>query len=205
MREIALGFKAHSGWAAVVTIARSGGGIEVVERHRIELIDEGELWAKQPYHAAERLEANEARVVVKKGIAAARRMARLRMKEIVRGCAEGGYQIVACAVLMPSSMPKWSVEDILAVHPRMHKAEGILFPEALCLAAQNRKLPVFEVREKHLTEEAGNTLGISTAELNDRIVSIGKRIGPPWSKDQKTAAVAAMIALANINSAISET
>ena len=36
---------------------------------------------------------------------------------------------------MANPMPDWSVEEILAVHFRMHKAEGVLFRDALVEAA----------------------------------------------------------------------
>jgi hypothetical protein len=48
---------------------------------------------------------------------------------------ELGHEIVACAVLVPDPMPDWSTDEILAVHFRMHKAEGVLFPDVLVRGA----------------------------------------------------------------------
>ena len=45
--------KAHSGWAALVVAGKRDGDFEVVDRRRIELVEDE--WAKQPYHAAEDL------------------------------------------------------------------------------------------------------------------------------------------------------
>ena len=60
--RIAAGFKAHSGWAALVVIGVSGEDLQVVDRRRIELVDPGDIdWAKQPYHAAEDLPPAKAR------------------------------------------------------------------------------------------------------------------------------------------------
>ena len=54
--RIAAGFKAHSGWAALVVLGESDDGLVVVDRRRIELVDPADIdWAKQPYHAAENL------------------------------------------------------------------------------------------------------------------------------------------------------
>ncbi len=52
--ERCLGFKAHSGWAALVALGRDKDDLHVIDRRRIELADpaDGE-WARQPYHAAE--------------------------------------------------------------------------------------------------------------------------------------------------------
>jgi len=193
--KVAFGFKAHSGWAAMVVIGDDGEGFHVVDRRRIELIDEGELWAKQPYHAAEDLEPDEARAVVKLGIESARRVAIRQMREAVARIRTLKHEIARCAVLVPDPMPDWSTDEILTVHFRMHKAEGVLFPDALCQAAAACKLPLLAIREKQLTELAETTLGISISRSMETIAELGKTVGPPWGKDQKHAAMATMIAL----------
>jgi len=189
--KVALGFKSHSGWAALVVIGLSDGDCQVIDRRRIELIDEGELWAKQPYHAAEDLETEEACFVVNSGIAAARRVAVTRMRAIVSQIQKLKHEIAACAVLIPTPIPDWTTDEILAVHFRMHKAEGVLFPDALCRAANVCKLRLFPVSEKEITDQAAKSIGRPT----EIIAAVGRSIGPPWGKDQKNAALAAMMAL----------
>lgn len=186
--KVALGFKSHSGWAALVVVGLSENGFEVIDRRRVELIDEGKIWAKMPYHAAEELEPAEAAELVKRGVESAHGVAAERMREIAGRLRGYGYEIAGCAVLVPDPMPDWTTEDILAVHFRMHKAEGVLFPDALCKAAVGWGLSLTAVPEKRLAEYAGE-------ELAGEIVRIGKQIGPPWAKDQRNAALAAMIAL----------
>src|SRR5205823_6166868 len=74
--QVAFGFKAHSGWAALVGVGSAGGEWRIVDRRRIELVDEADAsWAKQPYHAAEALNPDEAGAVVRRGADAARRNA----------------------------------------------------------------------------------------------------------------------------------
>jgi len=189
--KVALGFKSHSGWAVLVVIGAAGNSFEVVDRRRIELIDEGDIWAKQPYHAAENLDAGEARHVVAAGIESARRVSLRQMREVVSVLIESGHKIAGCGVLVPGPMPNWTTDEILAVHFRMHKAEGVLFPDSLCQAAGKCKLPVAAVPEKRLNElaEANTDISLQT------IAALGRSIGPPWGKDQKSAALAAIIAL----------
>ena len=55
-------------------------------------------------------------------------------------------------------MPDWSVDQILAVHFRMHKAEGVLFRKALVDAAAKAKLSVIRVPEKQLNDFAKKEL-----------------------------------------------
>jgi hypothetical protein len=102
----------------------------------MELAEEADAqWAKQPYHAAEGLRSVEAQKVVQRGVAAARRLAVREMRAAVTRAREAKHEIVACAVLVGDRMPPWSVEEILAVHFRMHQAEGVLFRDALARAA----------------------------------------------------------------------
>lgn len=193
--RVALGFKAHSGWAALVVVGAAGNDFHVIDRRRIELIEDGEIWAKQPYHAAEDLAPDEARLIVQKGVESAHSVAQAQMREAVSRASRSEDEIAACAVLVPSPMPDWSTDEILAVHFRMHKAEGVLFPDALCRAAEKCKLPLAAVREKQLDEIVEKAFASPFETIMETIAALGKSVGPPWGKDQKTAALAAMIAL----------
>lgn len=184
--KVAFGMKAHSGWAALVVLGTPGGEPQVVDRCRMELVDKGDMpWAKQPYHAAERLNASAARDLVRRGIEAARRIAVREMRTALGRVSDAGHEVVACAVLVLDPMPEWTVDEILAVHFRMHKAEGVLFREALVLAARACDLKVHEIHEKKLDDHPSRKT----------IDSLRKSVGPPWGKDQKDASVAALIAL----------
>ncbi|HKQ98360.1 MAG TPA: hypothetical protein VJV75_10825, partial [Candidatus Polarisedimenticolia bacterium] len=93
--------------------------------------------------------------------------------------------------------PPWSIAEILAVHFRMHKAEGVLWREALATASAACDLQVVPVSEKRLGDEARTVLGTTPAGVQKRLAALGRDIGPPWGKDQKDAALAALIALAS--------
>jgi hypothetical protein len=107
---------------------------EVIDRRHVELVEE--TWAKAPYHAAEELEPSEARMIVNRGIKAAHKNAKRQMEALLKRTVKNGHKVAACAVLMGAPMPDWSTDEILAVHFRMHKAEGVLFREALLEAAK---------------------------------------------------------------------
>jgi hypothetical protein len=194
--KVALGLKAHSGWAALVALAAPDGELEVVDRRRIELIlPEDGHWAKQPYHAAEGLDAEDARDVVKRGIESARRLALREIRAAMKRARDARHEIAACAVLTSAPMPDWSVDEILAVHFRMHKAEGVLFRDALARATESSGLELVAILEKQLAEVAERTLATPRARLSERISALGKVVGAPWAKDQKDAALAALVAL----------
>ncbi|MDQ2974477.1 MAG: hypothetical protein M3R69_03585 [Acidobacteriota bacterium] len=194
--KVAFGMKAHSGWAALVVLGTRRGELQVVDRRRMELVEKDEAsWAKQPYHAAERLNASDARGLVRRSVETARRIAVREMRTAMKDAREAGHEVAACAVLMGDPMPDWTVDEILAVHFRMHKAEGVLFRDALVRAAETCDLKLVRVPEKQLDEYAERALATSMASLRKTIASLGKAVGPPWGKDQKDAALAAMIAL----------
>ena len=191
--RVAFGLKAHSGWAALVVVGNNESDYVVVDRRRIELVTEE--WQRQPYHAADGLEKNRARDLVKRGISAARTGAQRELRAAVKRETGRKNEIDSCAVLVSDPMPDWTTEQILAVHFRMHKAEGVLFKEALVAAAGNCGLKSVPIPEKLLTKHAETTLGSSIDQLANIVAALGKSVGPPWGKDQKEAALAALVAL----------
>ena len=194
--KVAFGLKAHSGWAVLVVVGLRDSEFHVLERRRIELIEEQDAnWAKQPYHAAEGLETGAASDVVTRGVAGAQCSTLREMRAALHWSQELGHEIVACAVLVPDPMPDWTTNDILAVHFRMHKAEGMLFPDALVQGARVCGLNVIAVPEKRLSEHAERSLTMPISRLMKVIDTLGKSVGAPWGKDQKSAALAAMIGL----------
>lgn len=194
--RVALGWKAHSGWAALVALGRDDDGFVVIERRRVELVaDPGAKWAGQPYHAAEYRERGEAHAIVERGNADARRAATVAMRGAIRRMNGAGHAVVGCAVVVPAPMPAWTIDEILAVHLRMHKAEGVLYPEALVRAAETCALHPHAVAERVLGERAGEALGINAVDALARIAALGRTVGPPWGSDQKNAALAACVAL----------
>ncbi|HEX6731505.1 MAG TPA: hypothetical protein VF074_15880 [Pyrinomonadaceae bacterium] len=189
--KVAFGFKAHSGWAALVVVGQNSGDPVIVDRQRIELVENE--WAKQPYHAAEDLKPAAARDLVKRGIQEAERNALREMRAAIKRETVRGNEVSACAVLVGEPMPDWSVDEILAVHFRMHKAEGVLFRDVLARAAERCGLKVVAVPEKQLAEYGA--LNTSARTLAQKVATLGKSVGPPWGKDQKDAALSALVAL----------
>jgi hypothetical protein len=178
----------------VVAVGLAGKDVQVIDRRRIELIEPGTTWAKQPYHAAEDLPTEKARRLVARGVEAAHRVAASEMRALVERSKEAGHEIIGCAVLIGTPMPEWTTAQILSVHMRMHKAEGILFPAALVRAAEACEMKVLTLSEKNLSARAGESLEL--ADATEKITLLGKSVGAPWGKDQKAATLAAMIALA---------
>jgi len=180
----ALGFRAHSGWAALVAVAGSIDAPRVLERRRIVIADPEMPGSKQPYHAAAELPFPRAEALVKKAIESSRALALEALSATVESLRSRGHEVAGAAVLLGSGYPLPGLEKILGSHPLLHTAEGEMFRDVLVWAAKECRLPVSGVREKAL----------DAASLK-RIDSLGKLIGPPWTQDQKYATLAALMTL----------
>ena len=165
MSRLAFGLKAHSGWAALVALGERGAVLEIAERRRLELVNAQDAhWAKQPYHAAAGLDASDAEALVARSIAAADRCTEQELASALALRRAAGDDVVACGVLLGGGMAPLTVREILAVHARMHQAEGELFRGALARAAERAGLELIGVREKQLEASASETLSLSAAE-----------------------------------------
>jgi hypothetical protein len=193
--QIALAWKAHSGWSAMVALGMQDGIYQVVERSHVELVEEA--WEKMPYHAADRLahDTGEADRLISAAIAVAQRLSTAAIRAARVRLQAAGHDVKACAVVTGNPMPHWSTAEILAVHLRMHQAEGCLFREVLLRAAQDCGLPALAIQEKTLLEQASQALDLSPNDLEAGLNALGKQAGPPGGRDQKEAAQAAMLAL----------
>ncbi|MGE5278091.1 MAG: hypothetical protein ACM3SU_13925 [Acidobacteriota bacterium] len=194
MTRAGLGFRAHSGWAAVVAVAAKAGSVEVVDRRKIGLSGEG--IPRQPYHAAEGLELEKARELIRRCVRGSRRLADRALRETIADLRREGYEVAGCGLLLASGRPLPGLPAILASHALIHTADGEHFRDAIVQAAGKSNLPVTTVREKDVWARASADLLVPIDRLERRIAEIGKAIGPPWTQDQKLAAMAAWLALA---------
>ena len=191
--RIAIGLKARTGRAVLVAVGGSVGEPQLVERSQLPLLPDG---AFAPYHAAQKLEPLEAHKSVARSIAAAQELATSGIGEAARRLVEAGHDLRGCAVLVGTGMPGWTTDEILAVHVRMHKAEGELFRDVLVSGAHACGLALATLPEKSALDDAARTLSLTRTQLDARLAGLGKSAGPPWGKDQKEAAAAALVALA---------
>ncbi len=188
-----LGFRAHSGWAMLVGLAGAVAEPAVVLRRRIEL---SARTPRQPYHAAEGLPFTQAEGLVRQAADEAADLAGRAVKEAVAELRAKGHEPAAAGLLLAAGRPLPGLRDVLASHALIHAAEGELFRDVLRQASRRQDLRLAEVRERELSERAARTLRRSEAELERRLAEWGRALGPPWTQDEKSAALAAWLALA---------
>lgn len=158
----------------------------------MRLLPEG---AFAPYHVAEALPADARQASVDRDVASARRLAQSGIRDVVDRLRGAGHNVCACGVLIGGDMPAWSTDQIVAVHVRMHQAEGKLFRDVLVSGARACGFAPVPLREKSALDDAAIAMRVERSELESRLASLGRRAGAPWGRDQKEAALAALLAL----------
>lgn len=192
----ALGFRAHSGWAAVVAVGGSVGAPTVLDRWRIELADPAIRGSKQPYHAAVGLEKAVAGRFIRRCTAATNVMARRAVRGIMEDVQKKGCVVVACGNLLGSGRSPATLAAALASHVMLHTAEGEFYRDALERASRRFGLKVAGMRERDVLELATAILAIPSEQLQRKLSELGRLLGPPWRQDEKLATLAAWLALA---------
>jgi hypothetical protein len=195
MKQAAVGFRVHSGWAAVVAVCVEKGAPVVLARQRVYLVETFTYGFRQPYHTAEKMLLGQAREFIARMQAEARRLAYRAVRELASRAQEQGAKLTRCGLLLASGRALPELEKILASHALIHTADGELFREALLHASARCGLRDFTIKERELLERAGQTLRLKSTVLMDRVTELGRSFGAPWSQDEKFATIAAWLAL----------
>jgi hypothetical protein len=119
------------------------------------------------------------------------------VEEVVGELRERKYRVVGCAVVLASGRPLPPLAKILGAHPLIHTAEGAFFREVFSKACKELGLTVGGFRERDLDESVQTAFGKTSGRIRRKISTLGRSVGPPWTTDQKTAALAAMLVLGN--------
>jgi len=201
MKPAALGVRMHSGWGVLVAVSGDPGSPEVIDRRRIVITDPAIPGANQPYHHAARLGVSgtglrESEKYLASCATVSERLAFTAIEEVVRELEGRDHRVVGSAVLLAAGRPLPPLAKILGSHPLLHTAEGEFFRRAVIQACERLRLAVSEIRERELEAQAKIAFGLTASQVQRRIATLGSSLGPPWTKDHKAAALAALIALA---------
>ena len=187
----AIGFSVHTGWAASVLVAGPLGAPRIVDRLRIRFADSDDTVRAEVYHRAARLSGGAAAKFVRESQDAAARRARAAVQSL-----RDSQPLVAAGILMSAGKLPSDLASILRSHPLIHTAEGVFYREALATAAEDCGLEVVRIPRRELPDRFASALGTDGAGARERLTAMGRTVGPPWARDQKDAAMAALVALA---------
>ena len=195
MKGAAIGVRAHSGWGALVAVSHSAGLIEVLDRQRVTVTAPGTREAIQPYHFAEGLQLPRAEEFLKNCFASSKHLAFAALRDVVEELHHRQYRIVGSAILLASGRPLPALANILASHALIHAAEGVFFRDVFSQSFDSLGIPVTGFPERNLDNAVQATFGESATPVCQQISTLGRSLGPPWTRDQKSAALAALIVL----------
>lgn len=202
MKSAALGFRAHSGWTALVAICSTKGVPRVLARERIHLVETFTYEFRQPYHTAEKMPLEEARAFIARVETEARSLTHCAIHELQQNLEAQGYKLRRCGLVLASGRTLPALPQILASHALIHTADGELFRRAILDASARSGLAAATTKERDLPYQASRVLRLKPSDLSRRIADLGRPLGPPWSQDEKLASLVAWLALASPPSAL---
>jgi hypothetical protein len=178
-----VGVADHFGWAVAVTASPAH---HVVDRRRIELVEPGVTPAPIHYDSA-RLDVAATAALVATVRASVARATAAALHDLAAALPEPVSSI---------SMRTWPLDfptDIAVQRrsPWEARADAVMYRQILAEVAQTREWAV------HLYD-ARDVIARATALLGERAVDVLEgpraRLGPPWTKDHRTALAAAILA-----------
>jgi hypothetical protein len=190
----ALGFRAHSGWAALVAVTEPLSAPAVVLRRRIVTADPKVAGSKQPFHAAEDWPLPKAEKYIERCSDSSHQLALAAVQAALDELQQAGHIPIACGAIVGSGRQLPDLQRILASHALLHAAEGEFFRNVIATATERCKLRNVCVKERELFERCRTEL-TSENELQRHLATLGRALGPPWRQDEKFATLAAWLAL----------
>jgi hypothetical protein len=193
----AIGLRVKTGRAIAVLLAGSAAEPRILARREVALADPDLPDTRFPYHAALELPEREGAAVVTR--------LRKRIEAIAAGAVAELAAELRAAKLRPAGVGLVVSSDVDPAklgnpHVRAHASEGRLFREVLEQGARAARLPSLVLLEREALGRACAALHRSEAKLQETLAELGKQVGRPWRADEKTAALAAWVALAGAKS-----
>jgi hypothetical protein len=179
---VRVGIADHLGWAVVVTASADH---EVVDRRRIELVEPG-LTAAPIHYESWRLDVAETATLVAEVRASVVRATSAAFDELAAAL-PGPVEWIALRD-WPSDFP-----DDVAVQrrpPYEARADAIMYRQVLAEVAEARGWGVRRYNAKDVGARAIGVLGTTADEV---LRGPRARLGPPWTKDHRTALAATIV------------
>lgn len=197
--QVGLGLRGQKGGAVVVAVAVENGQPRVVLSRWLATHAEGDRLAFEPYGVAAEMakgtEVEDAAAAVAEGRRRQDQLAARGLDGMVRDLAGPGTVVAGLLV----NRAGWITDLLsysLAWAEHVPVAEGLAVREALRFGVRACGIESVELDEKSLMDVAAERFGLSVAEVEGRLKSLGAEAGKPWRKEQKLACLAAWVAVA---------
>ncbi len=190
-----VGIADHRGWAVLLSVGARDGVPVVLDRRRAELLDAG--LPSQPYHH----EGQELAVgVARELVARVARSAADRAHAALSGLASdlAPEERLVCIALReePGRPVPDDIASVLRSQAASIAADGNLYRDAICSAAAALGIDVVRHRRGEEISRAARALDANEDRVESLLSALGRALGPPWQKEHRAAAAAAIAALA---------
>ncbi len=193
MLRAAIGFRVKSGWATAVLLAGPIKSPRVLDRRVVDLCDPNIPESRQPFHSALGVhEAADEKVVapLRKIV---ERCTNRSVAKLIKDYRNGGHDLCSAGLVVGSEIDPVMIKN---PHIRAHAFEGRLFREVLAAALRSNGLDCLVIVEREIYHVATTRLRQPENELKRSVAELGRALSGPWRADEKTATLAAWLALA---------
>jgi len=193
MRHFAIGVEDHYGWANLVSVAVSGLDITLINKRRVDLI-EPDLPASPYHHETLQMQHSKAEKLVRSVRASANKCAKTALASLVSELAPATCRAMAIRTPPLAELPA-KVAEVHANPYVMHRADGMIYHQALTRAANQLGLSVLNFDKSHVLElAAAQFRGLTSSTLENRLKALGRPLQPPWRKGHIIACAGAIVA-----------
>jgi len=189
----AVGFTVKSGWASAVLMTGSATAVHLVDARRVDLSNPQLPESRQPYHAGTGT-ARPDGPELSRLVTSVESFGKQSVTEAIDSYQHAGYRLRGLGVVVGSLIDP---NGIANAHIRIHALEGRLFRRVVEEAAAERHLPCSTWRERDLYGVAARVLRQQESHLRRVLKACGETTGGPWRAEQKAAALAAWLVLAD--------
>ncbi len=190
--RVAIGVRVLRGQAVAIALAGSRHSPAFAGRALLLLSDPKVPSTLRPFHALARLPREEAESLVKRDVAVVRKAAARSVRAFARRLLDAGARVSRLAIVSDSDP-----QEIDNSHLRAHADERRLFRESIASAARDLGIASEILLDRDPVAAAICRLAIKRTRLNQLLTAISETAGLPWRSDEKTAALAALIALSH--------
>ena len=187
-----IGLKAKTGRAIAVVLRGPADTPQLIKRTELILTDPLIPATFQPYHEVMDLPWKESQIKVGPFVRAIEEVAAKALSGLIHDLESEGLKVVGIGIAGTADRDLGKIGNY---HIRAHAAEGLLFRQVLEFAAKANKLKHRSFIERNLQTQAAAELGLTVANLNNHLASLGRSAGPPWRVDQRVAVTAAWLSL----------
>jgi len=192
MNEYSIGIDDHYAWANLVTITVSGPNEVLLDRRRVELLDQT-LPASPYHHDTLHMPVSDAEQLVRDVRASATDRATSALLSLIRELAPATCRSIAIRVPPLSHLPA-TVAEAHADSWMTNRADGMIYHDALTRAATQLNVRVCYFEKANVLAVASHARGTTAGALERRLRAFGITYGPPWRKGHVVACAGAILA-----------